>query len=483
MANRIQRRIRTLVPLLMCLAPCGTALASTQDAAPAATALDSLFVVEISYPHDLMGNDAKTVRVQPGFLVDAEFGVTPLSGLIRHKAKALYFSSDRSASKFDVVGADPILDLAVIRVSTLRKAPAAAEASASISEAAPARAGLSEDSATDKPFDAGHAVLWVDLQSKRNPRRVELSEILDPSAEGEPLVFPSPQAGGLSGFPIVDAEDRLIGIWQWTWAESDSISPQFIPASAVRALVDRVRSDPDSKALDKLAALSRSSGFIPVLSWSGKGKSPQHGVERAKALRNQLRCSLCAGAGTKRVEEKDHKLRTTRSDVTCPGCQRSSVVGEQARWEKLRGLATEITSVTPTTEIERVAMALENGLREALDLNQSAILLSAYDGGKEELALSNLVPGRAIVLTVHRDYWPTQDQTLWGERVRVVNDPSYPSLLVRAPFARSTIGEGHVAWVTAVVAGPITVDGDTFVVLDRAIVVPVAAPTSFRAGR
>lgn len=487
MNHRSQTLPRLLLSVLLLSVAGPTAPAASQDGKPGtATAFDALFVVETTFPHDKLGKDVQTARVQPGFLVDAEFGVTPLSGLLRSQGEALYMAGSRSKVQFSVVGADPSLDLAVIRLKSPPKAvPSPAEASASTSEPGPRRVGLAEDSDAEQPFDASHAVLRIDLLDSRKTSRVELASLLDPAGEDGPLVYPTREAGSLSGFPIVDAEDRLVGIWKWTWAEKDSVVPHLIPAGAVRALVARARTSPDTKTLERLASAPLLNFFVPVLNWS-ETKKPQHGVTQAKDLRSKLRCSYCDGRGTKPDEDVDGKGNRTRRDEPCPKCkQHLAVISERDLWERLRIFSTEITLVPPTAGLDSLANAVENGLKNALELNQAAILLSAYDGGKEELALANLVPGRAIAFTIHRDAWPTKDDTLWGENVRLVDvdDDSYPPLILRAPYARSTVGEGHVAWVTAVVAGPLTVNGETAVVLDRAIVVPVAAPNSFRAGR
>lgn len=486
MIDTLQGLLRSLVLPGFTSIVCVNALAAGQDGIPAAPrATDALFVVEMTYKFDKLGKDPKTARVQPGFLIDPEFGVTALSGLVRAETYQLYVSTSRTAIRFDVVGADPALDLAVIHISSARKGtPIPAGTSSTTLEAEPSPVCLAEHSPSEQPFDEAHAVLWIDLLGKRDVRRIELSELLDPAAEGEPHVLPTSLAGGLSGLPIVDAEDRLVGIWQWTWAEEESVPPQLVPASVIESLVERAKTATDPKTLDRLAAAARSSSFAPVLAWSGKeAKPPHHGVARAGELRSQLRCSRCGGVGTKPGDVEDHRGRVTRKDVPCTKCEQTRVVAEDERWERLRGFATQVTLVAPSSGLESVAREIEKGLGDALELNQSAILLSAYDGGKEELALANLVPGRAIVFTLHRDSWPTEDRTLWGEHVRLVDDPSYPPLILRAPYARSTVGEGQVAWVTAVVAGSLTVNGETAVVLDRAIVVPVAAPNDFRAGR
>lgn len=443
---------------------------------------DTLFVVELKYGDDKLPNPGCS-RVQVGFLVAPDLGVTALSGLLKSRSSTARFASEKRTVSLTVLGGDPKLDLAVVRF----KRSAAVEASAT-SEVG---AALTRDAGTE-PMDAAHFTLFCDPTGKDQPRALAMAKIQperneegDAARGSEGRIYANATTAKLSGLPIVDAEGSLAGMWQWSWAEAELVEPRIVPVRELRRLVAAVVAEPLKSFDQTFEGVTIRPRCMPLLKWKttvASNAETQTAKNTSKNLWKKLYCSICKGKGY----EDNPGLEGTRPIVRrddCDFCKKSGLIDESKRWEVFRSLAAALTNVPPNTKLDSIALEFENGLAQAIDLNRDLLLEhSIADGARQELLNDELTPGRGVVFRLSSREWPTEDSNLWGERVRVIRSSQYGKLLLRAPFARSTINEGDTVVVVAAIAGQLSAGDQTYTVLERAIAVPVK-PASLPAGR
>jgi S1-C subfamily serine protease len=442
----------------------------------------AVVVLELKFKADNKGKDDQNRLVQHGFLLEKDLVATSFSMLAKAEKISVQRLGARKSVPATVVGVDPLRDLALLRLKSAAPLDAGAPTAEAPELAAPEAYSLERD-AQGAPLDATHFTLWVDCADSKLRRAIPVSELL---AGGNGSIHATPQAARLSGLPLVDASGQLAGMWQWTWAGAEPAAPRIVEAAELRALAAAAKERPLTSFPGAYASAAGRTFALPTIKW-GHSETVSNAARRANEFRSLVRCGDCDGKGFKVEVEKTWdgvRWTQTRREIRCPGCGGDRVVNARKRWEAFRTLASIVSNLERDESFSKVAMALENGLAEAFDLNPSVLGHSVFDGGKEELQLRNLAPGRSIAFLVERSLWPAADRTVWGEHVRVVADPEarYPKLLLRKPYARSTIHEGSVAFVTAVVAGPLTVGEDTYVVLERAVVVPIKS-SALPAGR
>lgn len=466
----------------------------------------AVVLIEMRFKDDkrVVSNNYKENKlVQFGFMLEPNLGVTSFSALVKADSSSVRRLGKGSKTlRLNVIGADPVKDIAIFTLGGGAVEAAASSNGANSSggnstganstdaEAqAPSNAAtypLALDAST-APLDPSNYTLFADIEAPTNPelwRAISLAEMKPRGGERADQILVTATHGRLSGLPIVDVEGRLVGMWQWSWATTGLTEPSVLPVAELRRAAAEAKARPKKFPGAFVAAASQTYA-MPTILW-GAVEQPANAAKRGKAFLNEVRCGDCDGKGSRREEERTWdgvRWNVQRRDVTCSRCKGDRLTDARKLWSKFRTLASILTNVRPTDDRDAVRMSLEEGLKEAFALNVSAMYYAAHDGGKEELARQNLTPGRAIVFLVPRIYWPEENGMLWEEKVRIVDAPglTHPPLILRNPTCR-TLQEGCVAFVAAVVAGELTVGEKTFIVLDRAFVVPVKSP-ALDAGR
>lgn len=465
------------VVLLALAAPWTVGRAQEPPAAAPSVADDAwirsrLLVIECAYPRDKKVKDDSNTRVQAGFLLEGQLAVTRCSGLIGAESRTASRLDVRKPGPIRVVAADLEADLAIVE---LRKAESGAAEGASVL----GRIGASEADFLDR----GNFTLWFDPLNPKQARAIAMSEVLPEPESDETGIRVSRTAGTLSGLPVVDGGGALVGLWQWSWGQGEFAAPAMVPATKVFRLLEQAKSERMDSFDERVRNQTHRSRAMPVIRHaSSKKPSEETGV--MKNLVSWFRCDKCGGDGTIDPSKAD-AIHGKANGAPCTTCRPShpNVAKEDERWKQMRVLAARLCSVSHAEDLQKLAGELENGLAKAFELNPAAMTHTAYDGAKQELMAAERTPGRAIALIVPRELWPSEDESVWGERVRrVVGVQGYPHLLLRSPYARATIGEGRNAFVAAVVAGSLTIGQDDYVVLERAMVVPINS-TALPAGR
>ncbi len=462
----------------------------------------AVVLLELRFKDDkrvVSSNYKENKLVQFGFLLEPDLGVTSFSALVRaEKLSARRLGSNKEL-RVTVIGASPIDDIAIftlgggpIEAASNSTGGAATDGGSVDSAAAPASSASKfplASNATTSPLDPSNFTLFADIEAPTNGdlrRAVPLREMLAPRNEHPGQIKVTSQHGRLAGLPIVDASGRLAGMWQWSWATTGWAAPRVLPVSELRRVAAEAKARP-KKFPGAFVSAANQTYAMPTILW-GAVEQPANAAKRGKSFLNEVRCGDCDGRGSRAEEERKWDgVRGTvnRRNVTCARCEGDRLIDARKLWSKFRTLASILTNVRPTDDRDTVRMSLEEGLKEAFALNSSAMYYAAHDGGKEELARQNLAPGRAVVFLVERRHWRETDGMLWEEKVRIVDGPglAHPPLILRNPTCR-TLQEGCVAFVAAVVAGELTDESNskTYIVLDRAFVVPVKSP-ALEAGR
>ena len=177
----------------------------------------TLFVLALEYKKDNNHAKEKAVPVQVGFLIEEDLGVTSFSALVKADNIRARFGGGKPVT-VRVVGAEPTLDLAVIRF-----APEKQKASEVSDESS--RFPLSVDSA-ESPIEEATWTLFVDPANPKDIRSLPLSELQGRiGAEGDSngdALLAGFRVRRLGGLPIVDDNGRLAGVWRWSPPENST---------------------------------------------------------------------------------------------------------------------------------------------------------------------------------------------------------------------------------------------------------------------
>jgi len=455
----------------------------------------AVFVVELEFPDDKLApkDHDQPNLVQVGFLVEPAIGVTSFWGLQR-ATKSSARCWDKSKPKFTVIGADPEHDLAVLQFKfDAKPVNASAPDSGAADKASPAANGEDEEDDEaevaprrlllasedrERALSQSDSTLWLDPLAPESWARLPLHELLDEDGR----IAGTPRMAQLAGLPIVDEGGAIVGMWEWAWVDArddgeTKAKPRVLPASVIRSVVEKAKREPIKSVEARYGSSPVRSYRMPALLWKKQG-SVGNAISVSKKFRNLVRCEDCDGKGERQeVETKwvNGQKVFVKEWKPCARCKRSKVRGVQDLWEAFRKLSSVLSAAQPDDEREKMSADIENGISEGFDLNPGAVGHGATDAAIEQLKQDKLTPGRSIAFVVAREHLSTEDFSLWGQRVRRVDDPKLGSLLLRAPVARNTIGEGYAAFVSGAIAGIVTIDGRNVVVLDRAVVVPITS--------
>jgi hypothetical protein len=468
-------------------------------------------VVTLSYSRaDVLAGvqDRPAERLQPGFLASsAGIVVTNYSAIHPVSSIAVELrgeSAKGSKYKADLVGIDEPNDIAILRLTTSRTAPAASPSSPG---ATPPGSKSGEDDpepdSTTSSEDAGpsgRAWTFISLEPSAVPFQsptwtalatpdddsielIDVAELVEVSPAGARMLA-GPFEDRLGGQPLIDAHGRLIGAWRWQWPGSKA-APSWISAKVIRDLVNKYADARPIKNKDRVGRLPRRSTVMPNLSFRSASKSELMDsiTSRTTHFLDQTACPTCQGKGWVPDVEVKQKWRgvgtestTHENAIDCRTCKTARVRAKRELWRAARTLAIWYAELDPRKpqEIARSLGMLQKAVQEAALINAPVLIQRLNDCAKPELSPGTLTPGRAIVCTIPRPEWSAGSIPDWDRNARLVDTAEFGPLLVSGPETNGTIGVGSRALVVGVVAGLITIGDAQLVRLEGCFVVPIS---------
>lgn len=438
-----------------------------------------LFTFMIDFPKDVrFGNKFEKSSVQAAALrITPELAITryaQLAGSSRLTGK----NGEAKRMRIDVLGVDPELDLALLRLRP-KKAPTGAT-EASMPEDWPIQLA-SEGSADDGEL---HALAWG-LGSSGGPKATSISSMLADDSTDRVRYRWLDQAMG--SMPVVDGSGWLAGLWRWSAPKDGSMEFEVTSASRIEASVERLIAEAESRGKAKLVLPPmRSSYSLPRLTWpavSGSPKKQQKAFEKGvksalaatKRFADEVPCRECGGTGavSKDVIERVNNGRDKRTTSTsaCPDCDGDGILLPTPLWRTARILAAKLTAADPkAANFNQVVRSFENAITATYPVGKKRLLSRIRDSSIEALSPEGIQPGKSILFVLPREDWESRTQT--EGNLDWIDGDLGPLLLV-APSTRNVRGEADTVMLAGTLAGQVTQNGELWTVLERTLAVPV----------
>lgn len=448
---------------------------------------NAVYTLTISYGTDTVANGGlKSTRVQTAFCVD-DGGLAISNYAALHTATSIVAKSkpDKSARKVEVLGADPELDLALLRIAPTTtfqamsagaaKPGASAGASTTPPSNEPAKPAapappLSNFLEIGAPCTLETTPTWtlVPALVDRGPECVDNGQLMKRDEESGAWVRNNGARDRyLPGAPIVDKASRVVGVWRWAWSGEP---PGTVSSAEIAKLVERHRSDPAlnvKERAEKYGEAKRRSLAFPVLRLE-KVEEAGEASRWVNGFADDIDCDECKGTGRElRIEKEGPNMRDVTPRIPCARCSGSGLEKPSAIEKKLYELAAKLARSPrdPASKRKNIE-ALDAALAKVMTKHPKSCIPALSEAQSDRAEPVTLLPGRTIALVLSPGEWREQVETTDFELIRSLTSTRLgPLILVDPQYGNPN--DGSPVLLLGTVAGYVTLNKLDCLVIER----------------